>query len=59
MPSTTSEYAATLIGSDNGSNFERTDAAMLALTSSASDNAAKCGRMDAVRWSNAVGLERR
>ena len=59
MPGTTSECAATLIASDSVSNFEKMDAAMLALTSIASHNAAKFGRMDAARSFNAVGLERR
>ena len=59
MRNTTGERGATLIGSDNVSNFEKMDAAMLALASIATDNAANVERMDAARSFNAVGLERR
>ncbi len=50
MQGTTSECAATLIASDNASNFERTDAAMLALSSIASDNASNFERTDAAMF---------
>lgn len=47
MPGATSEFAATLIASDNASNFERTDVAMLGLSSSPSENASNLERTDA------------
>jgi hypothetical protein len=46
MPGATSEFAATLIASDNASNFERTDVAMLG-SSSPSENASNFERTDA------------
>jgi hypothetical protein len=49
MQSATDECAAILIASDNGSNFEKTDAAMLALSSIASDSASNFERTDAAR----------
>ena len=47
MPGATSKCAATLIAFDNASNFERTDAAMLALSRIASENASNFERTDA------------
>jgi hypothetical protein len=49
MQSATSEYAATLIASDSASNFERTDAATLALRSIAADSAENFERTDAAK----------
>ena len=47
MPGATSEYAVTPIASDNASNFGRTDAAMLGLSSTAPGNASNFERKDA------------
>ena len=56
MHGATREYAAILTASDSASNFERTDAAMLALPSIASDSAENFERTDAAK---PIGLERR
>ena len=47
MPGGTNECAATLIAFDNASNFERTDAATLALSSIGCDSASNFERTDA------------
>jgi hypothetical protein len=51
MHGATSEYAATLTASDGASNFERTDAAMLASHSIAADSAENFERTDAAKRS--------
>ena len=49
MQGATNECAATLIASDNASNFGRTDAAVLASGRIAFDNVANFERTDAAR----------
>ena len=49
MQGATNECAATLIASDNASNFGRTDAAVLASGRIAFDNVANFERMDVAR----------